>query len=292
MADAINILPILLINVVNGISSLFLLCIGLAVIFGMMKIVNLAHGEFVMLGAYAAVTSNKLGVNIWLAMLVFAPLFVAFVGFIAERCVIRFLYGRLVESMLATWGLSLLIVGIVTTVFGNTVQGIPMPLGSFSVGEYRASYYTPFLALVSIFVFILIYVVLLHTRFGLISRAAMQNPAMAGALGVNPDRIYMRTFVAGAALTGLAGGLLAPIAGVTPTMGVAYIAKAFITVIGGGATVLAGPLSASVLFGFIVQIGSYLTTPVLGEVILFVCAILLIRAFPQGISRHWFKRGL
>jgi branched-subunit amino acid ABC-type transport system permease component len=107
---------IVALDVLNGISLLFLLCLGLAIIFGMMKIINLAHGEFIMLGAYATVISANAGVNIWIAMLVVAPLFVGLVGLIIERCLIRFLYGRLVDSMLATWGLSLLIIGIVTTI--------------------------------------------------------------------------------------------------------------------------------------------------------------------------------
>src|ERR1700733_1845654 len=106
-------------NVIDGAASLILLCLGLAIIFGMMKIINLAHGEFIMLGAYATVISANAGVNIWIAMLVVAPLFVGVVGLIIERCLIRFLYGRLVDSMLATWGLSLAIIGIITTIYGN-----------------------------------------------------------------------------------------------------------------------------------------------------------------------------
>jgi branched-chain amino acid transport system permease protein len=276
---------IVALDVLNGISSLFLLCLGLAIIFGMMKIINLAHGEFIMLGAYATVISANAGVNIWIAMLVVAPLFI-------ERCLIRFLYGRLVDSMLATWGLSLLIIGIITTIYGNTQQGVPTPLGGFSIGSYQSSYYTLFLAGMAIVMMVLIYGVMSYTRFGLIARATMQNPAMAATLGVNPARVYMSTFALGAAVTGLAGGLLAPVSGITPGMGGAYVAKAFMTVVGGGAAILSGTMSAASLFGAVNQIGAYFTTPVYGEVLVFTAAIVLIRLLPQGISGRFFKGNL
>ena len=283
---------ILGLNVLSGVASLVLISLGLAVIFGMMRIINLAHGEFLMLGAYATVVSTNHGLNVWVAMLVVAPLFVGLVGLVVERTLIRFLYGRLVDTMLATWGLSLFIVGLVTTLFGNTIQGVPTPLGGFQVGAYRSDLYTLVLALVAALLLAGVIVVMRFTRFGLIARATMQNPDMASALGVNPTRVYMATFGIGAAITGLAGGLLAPVSGVSPTMGSAFVAKAFITVVGGGASILAGTASASTLFGFINQVGSYLTTPVYGEVALLVAATALIRVLPEGITGRFFKGSL
>jgi len=283
---------ILALDVLNGVASLILLCLGLAIIFGMMRIINLAHGEFLMLGAYATVVSTNAGLNIWLAMLVVAPLFVGLVGLVVERCLIRFLYGRLVDTMLATWGLSLAIVGLVTTLYGNTIQGVPTPLGGFSIGEYKSSLYTPFLALMALALLAAVWALLSFTRFGLVARATMQNPNMAAALGVDPKRVYMATFALGAAVTGLAGGLMAPVAGVVPTMGAAYVAKAFITVVGGGAAILSGTAASAALFGFINQTASFLTTPVFGEVALFVTAIVLIRLLPQGISGRFFRGSL
>jgi branched-subunit amino acid ABC-type transport system permease component len=283
---------ILALDVLNGVASLILLCTGLAVIFGMMRIINLAHGEFLMLGAYATVVSTNAGVNVWAAMLVVAPLFVGAVSLVVERCLIRFLYGRLVDTMLATWGLSLFIVGLVTTIYGNTIQGVPTPLGGFSIGAYRSSLYTLFLVAMAVLLLAAVWAVLRYTRLGLIARATMQNPNMAAALGVSPNRVYMATFAVGAAITGLAGGLLAPVSGVVPTMGAAYVAKAFITVVGGGSSILAGTASAAGLFGFINQMAAYLTTPVFGEVTLFVSAIILIRVLPQGISGRFFGRSL
>jgi branched-subunit amino acid ABC-type transport system permease component len=280
------------IEILNAVASLMLISIGLAIIFGMMRIINLAHGEFLMLGGYAAITATKAGINIWIAMLVVAPLVVGVIGIIVERCVIRFLYGRMVDTMLATWGLSLLFVGLVTTIFGNTTAGISSPLGAMTIGNYSVSLYTLFIVAVAAVVALGIWLLLKKTRFGLIARGTMQNADMAAALGLSPPRVYMVTFGIGAALAGLAGGVLAPITGVVPTIGVAYVAKAFITVIGGGASILAGTLSASTLFGTVNQLATFATTPVIGEVALLFTAIVLVRLMPQGITARFFRRSL
>lgn len=280
------------IEVLNAVASLMLISIGLAVIFGMMRIINLAHGEFLMLGGYAAITAVKNGVNIWLSILVVAPLVVGVIGIVVERCVARFLYGRMVDTMLATWGLSLLFVGLVTTIFGNTTAGISSPLGSTLVGSYTVSLYTIVVVFVAASVGLGLWFLLRKTRFGLIARGTMQNAGMAAGLGINPNRVYMLTFGIGAALAGLAGGVLAPITGVVPTIGVAYVAKSFITVIGGGSAILAGTVSASALFGTVNQLATFATTPVIGEVVLLLAAILLIRLLPMGITDRFFRRSL
>jgi len=283
---------IVVIQVLYGIASLVIVSAGLAVIFGMMKVINLAHGEFMMLGAYATLGALKIGINLWVAIFVAAPLVVGLIGVVLERLVIRRLYGRMIDTMLATWGLSLLLVGIVTSVFGNTSAGISTPLGSFTVGAYSVSVYTLLIIGVAVVLGLALRAVLLKTQLGLIARGTMQNPAMADALGISPSRVYMVTFAVGAALSGLAGGLLAPLTGVVPTMGGAFIAKAFITVIGGGPAILAGLVGASTFFGAINQIAAFLTTPVFGEVALLFAAIVMLRLLPQGITGRFFKGSL
>ena len=287
-----DLIGLLTIQVLYAIASLALISIGLAIIFGMMRVINLAHGEFLMLGGYAAIVATNHGVSIWIAMLVVAPLVVGVIGVAIERTIIRFLYGRMIDTMLATWGLSLFLVGLTTAIFGNTTVGLSAPLGSFQIGSYRESAYTLFVIAVAAAVFLGVVAVLRFTRFGLIARGAMQNADMAAALGVNPARVYAVTFGVGAALTGLAGGVLAPVSGVFPTIGVAYVAKSFITVIGGGAAIVAGTASASALFGAINQIATYATTPVFGEVALLAAAIVLIRLLPQGVTGRYFRRSV
>ncbi|KQS69504.1 urea ABC transporter [Methylobacterium sp. Leaf361] len=279
-------------NVVTGIATLVLITLGLGVIYGMMRIINLAHGEFMMLGAYTAVMASGAGVNIWIAMLVLPPLVVGVIGLILERTVIRFLYGRMMDTMLATWGISLGLIGLITTLYGNVVRGVSTPVGSFDIGRYGASLYSLVIVATALTALAAMFLVLRFTKFGLILRATMQNPRMAAALGVQPNRVYMATFALGAALAGLAGGVLAPISGVSPAMGAAYIARAFITVLGGGPAIVTGTGLASSLFGVINELVSFKTTPVIGDVALLVAAILLIRVLPQGITGRYLRRSL
>jgi urea transport system permease protein len=278
-------------NVLTGIATLALITIGLGVIYGMMRIINLAHGEFMMLGAYTAVTASTAGVNIWVSMLILPPLVVGLVGLVLERTIIRFLYGRMMDTMLATWGISLGLIGLITSIFGNVVKSVPMPVGSFAIGQYHVSAYSLVIIGVGVVVLSSLLLLLRKTRFGLILRATMQNPAMSASLGVRPAAVYMTTFALGAALAGLAGGVLAPISGVSPGMGGAYIAKAFITVLGGGPAIIAGTGLAAGLFGFINEIVSFLSTPVIGDIALLASAVVLIRILPQGITGRFLRRS-
>jgi urea transport system permease protein len=189
-------------------------------------------------------------------------------------------------------GLSLFLIGLVTTIFGNTMIGLPTPLGGLQIGGYRIGLYNLFLIAVAIVLFTAIYVVMKVTKFGLMARATMQNAEMTSALGVNPRRLYAATFGIGAMLAGLAGGLMAPVTGVIPTMGGAFIAKAFITVICGGPAIIAGTAAAASLFGLINQLVSYASTPVIGEAALLLAAIAMLRIVPGGASTKLFKGSL
>ena len=283
---------VLVIQVLFAMASLALISVGLAVIFGMMRVINLAHGEFLMLGGYSAIFATQHGINLWISMLVVAPIVVGAIGVLVERTLIRFLYGRMIDTMLATWGLSLFLIGLITGIFGNTTVGISAPLGGMAIGNYRTSIYSLVVIAITAVLLVAIYLALRYTRLGLFARGTMQNPDMAAALGLSPPRVYAVTFGIGAALSGLAGALIAPISGVFPTIGIAYIAKAFITVIGGGAAILSGTVSAAALFGAIQEVGTYFTTPVFGVVITLAAAIVLIRLLPQGITGRFLKRWL
>ena len=136
---------VIAVEMLYAVASLILIGAGLAVVFGMMRVINLAHGEFMMLGGYATITAVNLGVNIFVAMLIVAPIVVGLIGLVVERLVIRHLYGRLVDTMLATWGLSLLLIGLVTMIFGNTTTGVSTPISGFAVGGYQINGYNFFI---------------------------------------------------------------------------------------------------------------------------------------------------
>ena len=282
---------VVFLEILYMIAFLALTSAGLAVVFGMMRVINLAHGEFVMIGGYVTIFANRAGVDICFAMLVLAPLVVGVIGLVVERVVIRHLYGRMIDTMLATWGLSLLMVGLVTLIFGNTAVSVTAPIQSYQVGAYQMGGYNLFIIAVGTLVMLVLWLVLRYTRVGLVARGAMQNADVASSLGYNPQRIYMWTFTAGAALSGLAGGVLAPLTGLLPSSGSLYIAKSFITVITGGAAIISGTLASSVIFGTVNQIVSFGSTPVIGEIAMLALAIILLRLMPQGITGRFFKNS-
>jgi urea transport system permease protein len=282
---------VVLLEIVYMIAFLVLTSAGLAIVFGMMRVINLAHGEFVMIGGYTTIACAKAGLPIYLAMLVVSPLVVGLYGLVVERLVVRHLYGRMIDTMLATWGLSLLSVGIVTLIFGNTAVSVPAPIPGYQLGSYQMGGYNLFIIAVAASLVIALWLALRFTRIGLIARGAMQGADVASALGYNPKTVYMWTFTVGAALSGLAGGVLAPLTGLLPSSGGAYIAKAFITVITGGAAVIAGTLSSAAVFGAMNQLVSFGSTPVIGEIAMLALAVVLLRLMPQGITGRFFRNS-
>ncbi|CAN1509407.1 LivH Branched-chain amino acid ABC-type transport system, permease components [Burkholderiaceae bacterium] len=282
---------VVLLEIIYMIAFLALTSAGLAVVFGMMRVINLAHGEFVMIGGYTTIACAKAGVNIYFAMLIVSPLVVGILGLVVERLVVRQLYGRMIDTMLATWGLSLLMVGIVTFIFGNTAVSVPAPIPGYELGEFQMGGYNLFIIGIATLLMLSMWLVMRFTRFGLVARGAMQSADVASSLGYDPKRVYMWTFTVGAALSGLAGGVLAPLTGLLPSSGGAYIAKAFITVITGGAAVITGTLSSSVIFGTINQIVSFGSTPVIGEIVMLAFAVVLLRLMPQGITGRFFRNA-
>ena len=282
---------VITLEILYMIAFLALTSAGLAIVFGMMRVINLAHGEFVMLGGYTTIACSRVGIDIYVAMLVIAPIVVGLVGLIVERAIIRFLYGRMIDTMLATWGLSLLLIGLVTLIFGNSAVSVPAPIPGYQLGDYQMGGYNLFIILVTTALVIAMWGVLKFTRAGLIARGAMQGPDVVAALGYDPRKVYMATFTIGAALSGLAGGVLAPLTGLLPSAGGAYIAKAFITVITGGAAVISGTLSSAVIFGTVNQIVSFAAHPVIGEIAMLALAIILLRLMPSGITGRFFRDG-
>jgi urea transport system permease protein len=281
---------VVVLGVTTNIATLVIVSLGLSVIFGMMRVINLAHGELIMLGAYTVLAVTRASGNVWLGMAA-APIAVGLIGLVVERLIIRFLYGRILDTMLATWGLSLVLVQGVTILFGPATQGLATPLGNFTIGAYSASRYSLFLIIMAGALLATTYLVFKHTWYGLEARAATQLPGMAAALGVNAARSHMTTFAFGAALAGAAGALIAPVTGVVPTIGLAFIARAFMTVIVGGPAVLLGTTASASLLGIFENLVSYLATPFLGQGALLAVAILILRVLPTGLSGGW-RRGV
>jgi len=271
-------------NALSITSILLVAAFGLGIIYGMMGVINLAHGEFIMLGAYFTyILSSLLGVNIWVSI-VLAPLPVALIGLAIERGIIRFLYDRQMDTLLATWGISIGLIQAIRLIFGPEGKTIIHPYpGTFEAFGYTFAKYRLVLMLVTLALLILMYCLFKFTDFGLKSRAVSENDNMSSALGINTSNVYMVTFSFGSGLAGFAGALLTPLVNVEPAMGLKVVVKAFLVVVTGGADILFGPVVGSTILGGTESLVSLFTTTYLGNVILLVLAIIIIRIKPKGL---------
>lgn len=267
----------------DSFSFLILAAIGLAIIFGMMGIINLAHGEFIMLGAYLTTWSTLIGIPIPIAIIL-GSLGVGAFGFIVDRLIIRHLYGRPLDSVVATWGLSLILGQGMLLLSGPSLQGLSSPLGSFEVGGVRYSTYKLMLGIIAIILLIILYWVFMKTRFGLKARATIQSEETARSLGTNTDRMYTFTFVIGSMFAGLTGGLYSFIESIGPSFGEGFLMESFVTVIVGGANPLIGTVLSGGALGIVHSVLSFTFGTFVGRVGLLLAAILIIRLWPTGFS--------
>jgi branched-chain amino acid transport system permease protein len=278
---------------VNGVNLAFqfldsfgfivLAAIGLAIIFGMMGVINLAHGEFIMIGAYATTLAANAGIPLVAAMVV-GVLVTTVVGLVLEYTIIERLYERPLDSMVATWALGLAIVQGTRIVFGNSLPGVGIPLGSIQYGAFSYSTYRVLLSAVALVVLVGAYVVFTRTEFGVRAQATIQDAETARAMGVDTDRMYTATFGVGSALAGLTGALYAPTMAVTPGMGSSFLVEAFVAVVTGGTSVLLGTALAGGVLGSADALFTNLYGTFIGTVALLVMAILILRFLPEGLS--------
>ncbi|WIM10129.1 branched-chain amino acid ABC transporter permease [Enhydrobacter sp.] len=261
---------------------------GLAIIFGMMGIINLAHGEFIMCGVYVTSAAYHAGLPLPMAQACGA-IAAGLIGVLLEVTIIRPLYSRPLDSLLVTWGISLVATQGTLIVLGSTFPGVGMPGHSFSVGDYSFSSYRMVLFAASLCVLGFVYVLFMRTRFGVHARATMQNPRMAQALGVRKGVIYAVSFGIGTGLAGLCGALYAPTMNLIPTMGASFLVEAFVTVVVGGANVLLGTAPAAIALGVIRAGLNAWYGQVIGQIGLLIAVVLIIRVLPDGFS-GWLTR--
>ncbi|WP_322515611.1 branched-chain amino acid ABC transporter permease [Rhodopseudomonas palustris] len=269
---------------------LILSAAGLAIVFGMMGVINMAHGEFIMCGAYVTVGLVNLGVPLPIAQIL-AAITAGLIGVVVEYLIVRRFYKRPLDSLLATWGLSLIVTQSMLLIVGSSVRGIGTPEGSFAIGDYTFSSYRLVLFAAAVAVLVGLFIVFMKTRFGVIARATMQNAAMARALGARTGRIYAISFGIGAGLAGLCGALYAPTMTLIPTMGATFVVESFVTVVIGGANVLLGTAPAALLLAAIRMTLNASYGQIIGQIGMLVAVILIIRVLPEGLSSVLVRRG-
>jgi urea transport system permease protein len=271
---------------------LILAAVGLILIYGMMGVINMAHGELMMIGAYVATLTYNAGTPVPLAIAL-AGCAAGAAGIIIERLIVRHFYNQLLSSLVVTWGLSLILSQGVLVLLGPSTMNMPTPLGSFSVGDFSFGVYRMVLFGVAVAMIVGIWMLFRYTAFGNRAHAAMENPRMAEALGVNTRRVYTTTFGLGSALGGIAGGMFAMTAAVSPFFGQSYTPLAFITVvIGGGANAVLGLAYAAAYLAGVQTITSNVFNQYIGYVSIMAAAFVVLLAMPSGISDFIERRRM
>ncbi len=279
-------------------SILLLIALGLSITYGAMGVINMAHGELVMIGAYTAVMAGiYLNLNLFFA-LPLAFLTAGGVGLLIERLVVRRLYGRIIDTLLATWGVAILLQQMIRLEFGLAffdihIDGLgpglqnmavpafltrPFELGGFQVQPYRS-----FIICVTIGLALLTWFLMYRTSIGMQVRAIMRNPQMAAACGIDVRRVSALTFAYGSGLAGVAGVLLAGFKTVQPAMGSSAVIDGFLVVVVGGVGSLLGTVLSATLLGQINGVVAVLTNDILARAVVFGVVILLILWRPRGL---------
>ena len=272
----------LFLDIITSAAILFILSAGLLIIFGVMNILNFAHAGLLSVGAYVALTVTQLGLSPWLAIpLSFASGFVA--GAIIEQTVMRWIYARSLDAILAAWGLGLIIVQLITITYGRQIQFVETPLsGAISVFGETYSLYRLFLVGLAVLIGLSLTFLLKGTRLGLNTRAVIMNDNLAQALGINSALVRFLSFSVGSAVAAMAGALITPISAVNPNMGFPWLVSCFMIVLLSGSSLVSLALSAVVLGGAQVLVSTFIS-PVAGGMTIVVLAAIIMRIRPEGL---------
>ena len=277
----------LLYQYADNVAFLLLAAVGLMIILGVIDIINLAHGELIMMGAYIttlAYNHAHLPLPLCMALSVIG---VGLFGMFLERTVIRRFYHDKLGALVATWGIGLFLSQGNLLLLGPSMPSVPLPEWTISYQGYSFGGYRLLLFSVALLVVLVAWWFFYKTRLGVQTRATMQNAKMAQSLGVDTRRIYLFTFAAGSALAGLTGALYAPTTTIVPLMGTTFVDVAFITVVvGGGANPILGALTSSAFLSIISTELSSVFGTFIGRIGLLIAALVVIRFLPQGISGY------
>jgi urea transport system permease protein len=271
-------------DAVTTAALLFIISSGLLIVFGVMKIINFAHAAFVTVGAYAALVCANFGLS-WLLVLPLSFMAGAVLGAITEATIVRWLYQRPLDAILATWGFGIVIGQIITLIFGREVQFVQAPItGTIALFGVDYSAYRILMIGAAIIVAAVFTGLLNGTRLGLSTRAVIMNEMLAQGLGVDSSRVRLITFAVGSGLAALAGALITPLSSVDPNMGLPWLISAFMLVMVSGGSLLTLALSCMVL-GSLQVIVSTFVNPILGGLTIAICAAIVLRISPEGFAR-------
>lgn len=268
------------------VAILLMAALGLGIIFGVAGVINMAHGEFIMVGAYVAAVVDQLGGNTFVAIPA-AFVIVGLLGLVIERGIIQWIYDRPLETLLATWGVGIVLQVVIKIIFGPELYYVGAPEildGGFrTIGLLPFPWYRLFLIALAIVMVAVTFYLLFKTDFGLKVRAVRRNRSMSGCLGIDTAKVDMAIFAFGSGLAGIAGAALAPIKTVSPAMGFPYAVDSFMVLILGGVGSLWGVVAGASIIGEGETVLSFVYNNVIGKILVFVMIVLAIRVWPRGL---------
>lgn len=276
-------------EIISGLSMtsiLLMISLGLAIIYGTTGVINMAHGEFVMIGAYTSwILQTKFGMGL-IASIIPIFLITALMGFLIERLIIRHLYNRLLDTILATWGIGVLLQQIIRLTIGSELQYLQIPsymAESTTMLGQEVSIYRIFIFLFAVAIFFLAWFIIYRTSFGMRLRAVTQNKDMASSFGINSGMVYSSTFAFGTGVAALAGAFVAPLKSISPDMGTNYIIDAFMVVVLGGVESLIGTAASSLIIGESSSFLASFSNDTLAKALVLIMIIVILRFKPQGL---------
>lgn len=292
-------MDVIVLQLFNGFSVssiLLLIALGLAITFGLMKVINMAHGELIMIGAYSAYVVQNLFLSYmptsmfnwyFIAAIPFSFIVAFLIGLLLEATLIRFLYGRPLDSLLATWGIGLMLQQLARTIFGAPNVGVTSPSwlngGMTIMGDVVLPYKRLFIIALVCLCLVAMYVYIYRSHSGRRMRAVMQNREMAACLGISTRRVDAMTFAIGSGIAGIAGCALTLMGPIGPSIGTYYIVDAFMVVVLGGVGKLIGTVFGALGIGLSNTVFEYWTTASLGKVLVFLCIVAFLQWKPMGL---------
>lgn len=288
----LTLFPVDSFNIIVLAATFVLIALGLHFTFGLLNIVNLVHGELILIGGYTAFQIQETTGSVVLGMAA-APIMAGFVGALMERGILRFLYERPLDSLLATFGLSVIIRQVVQLIWSANPRTVEDPIGgSFELAGYNIPWWRLMVVIVTIVATVAVWALLSRTTFGLHARATVRNPGLAETMGISTGLMRASLFAIGAGLAGFAGAVLAPLSTLNPQFGLLFLVNSFLVVILGGQGSLRGLIVAGIVLGGSLAILQFNISTVYAQIVVLLIAIVGVRVRPAFTERleEWKER--
>lgn len=273
----------IIIDLLYAVLTLIFIVAGLMVIFGLLRVINMAHGEMIMLGCYCVYLAEYYQAPFIVGVLG-ALIVTAIIGILIHWLVIKRIRGRLLDTILATWGIAIILKQGVSLLLGPAGQHVSTPINqTLAIHGHDYPLYRLIVMAMSIFTLLLLYLLFFKTRFGRRARAVISNPTLSACIGINRVQINTLSFMVGSMVAGLAGAMIAPLISISPLLGEDYLVPSFLSVLIGGLGSIAAPIAGASIIAGTESAATLLFDPVIAQIVMLLTAVIILKLFPQGL---------